>query len=81
MTPRSLADVNVSETMFGHYYCIKSFWHMKTLEKRFINFILHCYNSARKHKRFEGFANACSRAKTNVILMSINYVHTYTHYC
>ena len=27
------------KTMFDHYYCIKSFWYLKTLDKRFEKFI------------------------------------------
>ena len=33
------ADVSVCKTMFDRYYCIKSFFHLKTLEKRFEKFI------------------------------------------
>ena len=55
---------------------------MKTLEKRFGKFIFVLqYNSLQKHKGFVGFENACSRAKTYVILMSLNYFHFYACYC
>ena len=67
------------KTMFDRYYCIKSFWHLKTLEKRFEKFILDCYNGAQKHEGFVGFENACSRAETYVIITSLNYVHSYAH--
>ena len=69
------------KTMFDRYYCLKSFCHSKTLEKRFEKFILHYYNGAQKHERVVGFENACSRAKTYVILTSLNYVHSYARYC
>ena len=66
---------------YDRYYCIKSFFCLKTLEKHFEKFILYYYNGAQKHEGFLGFENACSRAKTNVILTSLNYVHFYAHYC
>ena len=53
------------KNMFDRYYCIKSFCHMKTLEKRFEKFIFVIYyNGAQKHEGFVGFEKACSRAKT-----------------
>ena len=61
------------KTMFDRYYCIKSFYHLKTLEKRFEKFILYYYNGVQKHEGFVGFENACSRAKTFVILTPLNY--------
>ena len=48
------------KTIFDRYYCIKSFCHLKTLEK---SSYLYYYNGAQV-----GFENACSRAKTYVIL-------------
>ena len=67
--------------MFDRYYCMKSFCHLKTWEKRFEKFFLYYYNGAQKHEGFEGFRNACSRAKTYVILTSLNNVHFYARYC
>ena len=53
------------KTMFDRYYCIKSFCHLKTLEKCFENVpFLYYYNGAQKHEELVGFENACSRAKT-----------------
>ena len=69
------------KTMFDRYYCIKSFCHLKTFEKRFKKFILFYYNGAQKHEEFVGFEEVCSRAKTYVILTSLNYVHFYARYC
>ena len=53
------------KTMFGRCYCIKSFSHLKTFEKRFER-VHFCFtiNGAQKHDGFVGFKNACSRAKT-----------------
>ena len=45
-----------------------------------ISFLYH-YNGAQKHGGFVCFEKACSRAKTYVILTSLNYVHFYTRYC
>ena len=65
------------KTMFDRYYCIKSVCHLKTLEKTLRKFIFVYYNGAQKHEGFVGFEKACSRAKTCVILTSLNYVHFY----
>ena len=65
------------KTMFDRYYCIKSFCHSKTLEKRFEKFVLYYYNGAQKYEGFVSFESACSIAKIYVILTSLNYVHFY----
>ena len=39
------------------------------------------YNGAQKHEGFVGFENACTRAKTYVILTSLNYVNFFAPYC
>ena len=84
---RGLADASVSEnhqkTMFGHYYFIKSFCLLKTLEKKNASksSFLYYYNGAQKHEGFVGFEKACSRANTYVILMSLNCVHFYARNC
>ena len=62
------------KTLFDRYYCIKSLCHLKTLEKIFKVFFCITYNSVQKHEGFVGFKNACSIAKTYVILMSLNIV-------
>ena len=68
--------------MFECNYCIKSFFHSKTLEKRFENFnFVLLYNGAQNHEGFIGFENTCSWAKTYVILTSQNYVNFYACYC
>ena len=54
---------------------------LKTLKNASKKSILHYYNGAQKHEAFVGFKNACSRAKTYVILASLNYVHFYARYC
>ena len=41
---------------------------------------LYYYNGAQKHEGFVGFEKACFRAKTYVILTSLNYIHFYTRY-
>ena len=58
--------------MFDRYYCVKTFCHVKTLEKASISSFLNDYNGAQKHEGFVGFEKACSRAKTYVILTSLN---------
>ena len=64
------------KTMFDHFNCIKSFCHLKTLEKRFEKFTFCISIMARKSmKGFVGFEKAGSRAKTYVILMSLDYVN------
>ena len=42
---------------------------------------LYYYNGAQKHEGFVGFEKACSRAKTYIILMSLNRVQFYARYC
>ena len=42
---------------------------------------LYYHNGAQKHEGFVGFENACSRAKTYVILTSLTYVYFYARYC
>ena len=42
------------KTMFDRYFCMKSFCHLQTLEKRFEKFILYSYNGAQKHEGFVG---------------------------
>ena len=70
------------KTMFDRYYCIKSFCHYETLEKRFYkSSFLYYYNCVQKHERFEGFKEASSRAKTYVILTSLNHVLFFARYC
>ena len=61
------------KTTLGRCYCIKSFCSLKTLEKCFEKlYFCITYNSAQKHDGFIGFKNACSRAKTYVILTSLD---------
>ena len=43
------------KTMFDRYYCIKSFCHLKTLEKALKSSFLYYYNDAQKHEGFVGF--------------------------
>ena len=38
------------KTMFDHYYCIKSFCHLKTLENTSKSSFLYYYNCAKKHE-------------------------------
>ena len=69
------------KTMFDRYYCIKPFCHLKTLKNASKGYFLYYYNVTQKHEGFIGFENACSRAKTYVILTLLNYVHSYARYC
>ena len=69
------------KTMFDRYYCIKSFCHLKTLEKRFEKFFLYYNNGVLKYEGFVGFEYARSRGKTYVILTSLNYVNFYARNC
>ena len=56
------------KSMFDRYYCIKTFFRSKTLEKLLQKVLFTCiYNGAEKHRTYERFENAASRAKTNVI--------------
>ena len=60
------------KTMFDRYYCIRSFCHLKTFENALKSSFLYCYNDAQKLEGFVGFEKACYRAKTYVILTSLN---------
>ena len=51
------------KTMFDRYYCIKSFCHLKTLEKRFEKSFLYYYNGTQKDEGFVSFEKTCSREK------------------
>ena len=42
------------KTMFDRYYCIKSFCHLKTLEKRFEKIFLYYCNGTQKHEGLVG---------------------------
>ena len=80
-TPWGLADVNVTEI---HVWSV-----LLHKESHFVTWKL--WNNAskssflytimmRKSVKDLGFENACSRAKTYVILTSLNYVHSYARY-
>ena len=70
------------KTMFDRYYYIKSFCHLKNFDKALRkSSFLYYYNDAQKHEGMVGFENAPARAKTYVILTSLNYVHFYARYC
>ena len=67
------------KTMFDRYYVILSLENFeKTLRK--IHFCITIM-ARKKHEGFIGFENTCSRVKTYIILMSLNYVHVYAPYC
>ena len=52
------------KSMFDRYYCIKTIFRSKTLEKLFRKVLFSCtYNGAEKHVNYERFENAASRAK------------------
>ena len=66
------------KAMFDRYYCIKSFYRLKTLENALkkIIYVFPIYNyGAQKHEGFVGFKNACSKVKTYAIMTFLNYVH------
>ena len=70
------------KTMFACYHCTKSFCHLKNVEiriKKFV-FVFTC-NGAHKRERSVGFKNTYNRAKTCVIVTSLNYVLFYARYC
>ena len=77
LPPRGLADVNVSENHVWSLLLHKVILSLENFESSF----LYYYNGAQKHEGFVGFENACSRAKTCVILASLNYVRSYANYC
>ena len=51
------------KTMLDRYYYIKSFCHLKTLEKRFEESFLYYYNGAQKHEEFVGFETPVSEQR------------------
>ena len=56
------------KSMFDRYYCMKTFFRSKTLEKLLQKVLFTCtYNGTEKHITCERFENTTSRAKTNVI--------------
>ena len=66
------------KSMFDRYYCIKHCVARKLWRKCFEKFFFSCtYNGTKRHVTCERFENAASRAKTNIILMSRNYVCYY----
>ena len=72
------------KTMFDRCCCIKSFCHLKTLEKRFEKKVYFGItdNRVQKHEGVVRLKKAYSRAKTYmyVIWTSLNYVHFYARY-
>ena len=58
------------KTMFGRYYCIEPFCHLKTLEKRFEKFIFVLLSWHAEHKGFVGIEKDCARAPNVTILRS-----------
>ena len=69
------------KTRFDRYYCIKSFFSIGNWKNASKSSFLYYYNGTQKHERFIGFESACSRAKTYVILTSLNYIHFKACYC
>ena len=64
--------------MFDSYYCIKSFYYLKTLKE---NASKSCFCiTIMKHEGFLGFENAFIRVKSNLILTSLNYVNIYASF-
>ena len=64
------------------FYCIKIILSLENFEKKASKSAFFYYhNGAQKLEGFVGFEKACSRAKTYVIITSLNYVHFYAHYC
>ena len=56
------------KSMFDRYYCIKTFFCSKNLEKLLQNVLFTCtYNGAEKRFTCERFENAASRTNTHVI--------------
>ena len=67
------------KTMFDRYYCIKLF--CKTWENALKNLLFYYEQWHKKPEGFVSIKNVCSRAKTFVILKSLNYVYFYERYC
>ena len=68
------------KSLFDRYYCIKTFSRSKTLEK--IPRKLSCtYYGAERQVTCQRFKNATSKANTNVMLASRNYVCYCARYC
>ena len=59
----------------------KSQLSLENFGKRFKSHFLYYYNGEQRHEGLLGFENACSRAKTYVILTSQCYVYFYASYC
>ena len=76
-TPRGLADVSENHvlSLLLHNVILSLENFGKTLRN-----LLYYYNGAQKHEGPVGFEKVCSRAKTYVILTSLNYVHFYARY-
>ena len=69
--------------MFDRYYCIKSFFHLKKFGKKHLEKVgvfLYNFDGAQKHEKSMRFESFCSRAKTNAIQKSLNYVQCYSRY-
>ena len=67
--------------MFDRCFLLKIILSQKTFEKFNFCITYHMYNGAPKHEGLVSFENACFRAKTYVILMSLNFGHFYACYC
>ena len=64
----------IRKNMFDHYYCMKSFCCLKTLEKTFRKFNYcgnYMYNDPQKHERYISFKFPVPRQR----LTSLNYVN------
>ena len=81
---RNLALLRPKQDLYTNFTAIprtNDIQQLKTLEKRFEEFIFVYYNGSQKHEGFVGFEKTCSRAKTYIILKSLNYVHFYVRNC
>ena len=70
---RGLADVSASENTVWSLLLYKVILSLENFRKTlWKSHFCITYTGAQKHEEFEGFKNACSRAKTYFILMSLN---------
>ena len=69
------------DRVFVCFFCIKSFCHLKTLEKtlRKVHFCITLM--VRKRMNDSVLPKTCFRAKTYVILTSLNNLRLYERYC
>ena len=81
-TARGAQQMSMNQkSMFDRYYCIKNILSLENFGKNLSKSSFSCtYNGAERYVTCIRFENAASRAKTNVILTSLNYVRYCARY-